>query len=202
MTCFLYTIIFITLLHAIYTDLSYHIIYDRTQLIGAMASLFLIYFQNFSSEIILFRIIFGICLMLVLWVVGFLFEKFTERPAMGFADIKLLGWLTLLVGENILYVFLSSVIMGVLLSVIRFFIKREKIWDKPFPFAPFVISSFLLLFFINFKICNVSLNLSCPTSLAKQEECLGILTKNEKIPRHSHLRCSLGMTEDLSSIIH
>lgn len=135
--------IFVCCLIMIVTDLEHCIMPDSMQICLLIIGLFFIYYNNID---ILYSVFSALIYFLIIYVSGFIVEKWKKKEAIGGGDLKFITIAGMYLGmKKLPYFFLIAGIVGLVFGLI--WNKGRK--DKYFPFAPALILSFLMLLIIS-----------------------------------------------------
>lgn len=135
----IFDLIIVVCLIMIISDLETYIIPDLMQISLLILSLVFIYYNNFD---ILYSVISAIVYFGIIFLSGFIVEKWKKKDAIGGGDIKFITIAGLVLGVSSLpFFFLFSGIFGVIFGLLWKKIKK----NEYFPFGPALVVSFLLL---------------------------------------------------------
>jgi len=85
----------------------------------------------------------------LLYATAYLYFKIRGQEGMGGGDIKLLAWIGALLGwQAILFVVISSAVLGSLFGVARMIIAKKSL-QEPIPFGPFLVAGALGLVYLD-----------------------------------------------------
>ncbi len=135
----IFDLIIVVCLIMIISDLETYIIPDSMQISLLILSLIFIYYNNFD---ILYSVISAIVYFGIIFLSGFIVEKWKKKDAIGGGDIKFITIAGLVLGVSSLpFFFLFSGIFGVIFGLLWKKIKK----NEYFPFGPALVVSFLSL---------------------------------------------------------
>lgn len=146
-TFFFEAIILISVLSVtIISDFRYYYVSDRVVILGLIALLVIVYFDK---EYFVYKIVSGIIMFLLIFLIKIIGDKIFKRESLGGGDIKLLGLIGLALG---FYPSLISLIISCSMTLVYYFLSKQD--EKEIPFGPFLlIGALLILYFIpNFSL--------------------------------------------------
>jgi len=141
---FFLVLIFTSLYGVIRLDAKFHVIPDRLHLIGLLGSVgFLLatnsLAQNTDPIFWTSRILYATLIPTILILMNFFYNKFKGEQPLGLGDIKLLAWLSLLLGNAILVCFTLGLVICCLWTLPRLLWGRLGL-DSRFAFGPFIVA--------------------------------------------------------------
>jgi len=141
----------------IVSDLRYHVIPDRFQLLGglgaagfaalawlpATATFSTLSIGEFPVKFLLFNALKGVGVAVALYIAGLLYSRLRHREAMGFGDIKLIAWLGIALGSDTLNVLFYSLVAAAVLMFPLWLIRRRR-FEHAFAFGPYIVLGCLI----------------------------------------------------------
>jgi len=126
-----------------YMDFISHIIPDRFHLIGFLVVVFHLWFNKTGSNEILFNLLVGGSFIGIVYFVTWIAEKKTKKELLGGGDIKLLLWLTPILGGTLAVFFLFGLTLALLHVMVL-----SKSWGQfkkiYYPLGPYLCLSILI----------------------------------------------------------
>ena len=123
------------------SDFKYYYVSDRVVILGLISLIILVYFEK---DFMLYKIISGIVMFLLMFLIKIIGDKSFKRESLGGGDIKLLGIIGLALG---FYPTLISLIISCSMTLLYYFLSKQD--EKEIPFGPFLlIGALLVLYFI------------------------------------------------------
>lgn len=123
------------------SDFRYYYVSDRVVILGLISLIILVYFEK---DFMLYKIISGIVMFLLMFLIKIIGDKSFKRESLGGGDIKLLGIIGLALG---FYPTLISLIISCSMTLLYYFLSKQD--EKEIPFGPFLlIGALLVLYFI------------------------------------------------------
>lgn len=123
------------------SDFRYYYVSDRVVILGLISLIVLVYFEN---DFMFYKIISGIIMFLLMFLIKIIGDKSFKRESLGGGDIKLLGIIGLALG---FYTTLISLIISCSMTLLYYFLSKQD--EKEIPFGPFLlIGALLVLYFI------------------------------------------------------
>lgn len=140
----IFDLIIVVCMIMIITDLEHYIIPDLMQICLLILNIIFI----FNNDLDIFtRVLSGFVYFLLIYLVGYVVEKWKKKDAIGGGDIKFIAIVGMVLGLNLLPIFLFlSGIVGVVFGLIWKAVKK----NEYFPFGPALIFSYLFLIFYLF----------------------------------------------------
>lgn len=123
------------------SDFRYYYVSDRVVILGLISLIILVYFEK---DFMLYKIISGIVMFLLMFLIKIIGDKSFKRESLGGGDIKLLGIIGLALG---FYPTLISLVISCSMTLVYYFLSKQD--EKEIPFGPFLlIGALLVLYFI------------------------------------------------------
>lgn len=123
------------------SDFRYYYVSDRVVILGLISLIILVYFEK---DFMLYKIISGIVMFLLMFLIKIIGDKSFKRESLGGGDIKLLGLIGIALG---FYPTLISLIISCSMTSLYYFLSKQD--EKEIPFGPFLlIGALLVLYFI------------------------------------------------------
>ena len=122
-----------------YTDYRHKLIPDRFQILGLiLGSVYVWQYQRTENILI------AVLLTVFLSSLNVLYGKIRKRPGLGWGDVKMLAWISLIAGERILHVILlSCVVCGA-----HLLLSSDEKKGATFAFAPYLVAAAYIVYFI------------------------------------------------------
>ena len=140
-TFFISFVLISVLVVTMVSDFRYYYVSDRVVTLGLISLIVLVYFEN---DFMLYKIISGIVMFLLMFLIKIIGDKSFKRESLGGGDIKLLGIIGLALG---FYPTLISLIISCSMTLLYYFLNKQD--EKEIPFGPFLlIGALLVLYFI------------------------------------------------------
>jgi prepilin signal peptidase PulO-like enzyme (type II secretory pathway) len=123
-------------------DARFHLIPDRFQIVGALgaigALIVLLTRPDAEPAQLLMRAGGGLLVAVGLYAMSWAFERWRQRPALGFGDVKLVAWLGLVMGTDVLLVLLVAMLaaQAVILPMV---LLRRRTMTSGFAFGPYLV---------------------------------------------------------------
>lgn len=143
-TSFYLALIFTSLYGVILLDVKFQVIPDRLHLVGLIGALgFLATTNNFTliEEFSFWtnRVVYACLVPFILILMNFLYDKLKGEQPLGLGDIKLLAWLSLLVGDAIFGCFTLGLMICCFWTIPRLVLGKVGL-DSRFAFGPFIVA--------------------------------------------------------------
>lgn len=123
------------------SDFRYYYVSDRVVILGLISLIILVYFEK---DFMFYKIISGIVMFLLMFLIKIIGDKSFKRESLGGGDVKLLGLIGLALG---FYPTLISLIISCSMTLVYYFLSKQD--EKEIPFGPFLlIGALLVLYFI------------------------------------------------------
>ena len=123
------------------SDFRYYYVSDRVIILGLISLIVLAYFEN---DFMFYKIISGIVMFLLMFLIKIIGDKSFKRESLGGGDVKLLGLIGLALG---FYPTLISLVISCSMTLVYYFLSKQD--EKEIPFGPFLlIGALLVLYFI------------------------------------------------------
>ena len=128
------------------SDFKYYYVSDRVVILGLISLIVLVYFEK---DFMFYKIISGIVMFLLMFLIKIIGDKSFKRESLGGGDVKLLGLIGLALG---FYPTLISLVISCSMTLVYYFLSKQD--EKEIPFGPFLlIGALLILYFIpNFSL--------------------------------------------------
>jgi prepilin signal peptidase PulO-like enzyme (type II secretory pathway) len=141
-------------LHAVCrVDLLFHIIPDRFQITGlistALLAGYLITTRATPAALVLITILSGLSLPLLLMLGNYLFTKLRSIDGLGFGDVKLLAWLSLISGIYTYRLILFAAVLSLVWMLPKLVNKKLGL-QAGFAFGPYIVWGFVLESWLRF----------------------------------------------------
>lgn len=123
------------------SDFRYYYVSDRVVILGLISLIVLAYFDK---DFMYYKIISGIVMFLLMFLIKIIGDKSFKRESLGGGDVKLLGLIGLALG---FYPTLISLVISCSMTLVYYFLSKQD--EKEIPFGPFLlIGALLVLYFI------------------------------------------------------
>ena len=123
------------------SDFRYYYVSDRVIILGLISLIVLAYFEK---DFMYYKIISGIVMFLLMFLIKIIGDKSFKRESLGGGDVKLLGLIGLALG---FYPTLISLVISCSMTLVYYFLSKQD--EKEIPFGPFLlIGALLVLYFI------------------------------------------------------
>lgn len=123
------------------SDFRYYYVSDRVVILGLISLIILVYFEK---DFMFYKIISGIVMFLLMFLIKIIGDKSFKRESLGGGDVKLLGLIGLALG---FYPTLISLVISCSMTLVYYFLSKQD--EKEIPFGPFLlIGALLVLYFI------------------------------------------------------
>lgn len=123
------------------SDFRYYYVSDRVVILGLISLIILVYFEK---DFMFYKIISGIVMFLLMFLIKIKGDKSFKRESLGGGDVKLLGLIGLALG---FYPTLISLVISCSMTLVYYFLSKQD--EKEIPFGPFLlIGALLVLYFI------------------------------------------------------
>ena len=123
------------------SDFRYYYVSDRVVILGLISLIVLVYFEK---NFMFYKIISGIVMFLLMFLIKIIGDKSFKRESLGGGDVKLLGLIGLALG---FYPTLISLVISCSMTLVYYFLSKQD--EKEIPFGPFLlIGALLVLYFI------------------------------------------------------
>lgn len=128
------------------SDFRYYYVSDRVVILGLISLIVLVYFEK---DFMFYKIISGLILFALIFLIKIIGDKSFKRESLGGGDIKLLGLIGLALG---FYPSLISLIISCSMTLVYYFLSKQE--EKEIPFGPFLLlGALIVLYFIpNFNL--------------------------------------------------
>lgn len=130
-------------------DLKTRYLPDRLQLICLILSFALCAFEATERGVtaVLTGRLFALTLPALLWTLAWLYERFRKREGLGFGDVKLLGWMALLLDSEVFTALFFALGISLALQVPMMVMRKADRYTV-FPFGPALIAGFIVSYII------------------------------------------------------
>ena len=123
------------------SDFRYYYVSDRVVILGLISLIVLVYFEK---DFMFYKIISGLILFALIFLIKIIGDKSFKRESLGGGDIKLLGLIGLALG---FYPSLISLIISCSMTLVYYFLSKQE--EKEIPFGPFLLlGALIVLYFI------------------------------------------------------
>jgi leader peptidase (prepilin peptidase) / N-methyltransferase len=129
-----------------YFDYKLYIIPDRFHVFSVVLITSVYFFDSSIFNYHIYEIVMVAFVLLFICLSRYIYKKIRKNEGLGFGDVKLLFWMSILIKSDILIVFFIATLFAVVVQVFKKITQKDSY--KSFPFAPYLLLS-LYMYYIS-----------------------------------------------------
>ena len=133
-----------------YFDIKFQVIPDRFHFMAVAVILLQFFNQGASYRYTdLLSLAIGYIFVCLLVFSNFIYSKLRKQHGIGWGDIKLLAWMTLILKEAVIVVFFVSIVLGLCVQLLKKIVRKKHSLKDYFAFGPYLMTILLFVLLLS-----------------------------------------------------